>query len=104
MEASFVTLAVVDDQQRQPHSVCIVCGKIGVDRRIGHTWVGIHRHCEVKLKKLESEELHQLYEQLAAVQERCTQQEVELRGLRELQLQRHLEYCTCDCHQATETE
>jgi hypothetical protein len=91
METGWVTLKVVDHEPVEGGDLtCVVCGGWKIEREIAltelssgkSTRMGLHRRCEVKLKKLESEELHQLYEQLTAMQERCTRQEEELRDLR----------------------
>jgi len=83
MEPGWITLKVVDEKPG-PRATCCVCGEPDGDRVvvIGEVELAVHRRCEVKLKKLESEELHQLYEQVSALQERCTRQEEELRDLR----------------------
>jgi len=101
METGWITLPVNDalEPRGSPgipflcivlQTTCIVCGLEGCEREVRvrgantgrQTWCGLHRRCEAKLKKEESEELHGLYEQLAAVQEKCTEQEQEIRVLR----------------------
>ena len=95
METGWITLPVNDafepgaPARHDLQTTCIVCGLEGCEREVHvrgantgrQTWCGLHRRCEAKLKKEESEELHGLYEQLAAVQERCTEQEQEIRAL-----------------------
>jgi hypothetical protein len=89
METSWVVLPVVDHAvTAEGDLTCIGCGGWHVDREVvvrgsgRQYWMGLHRRCEARLKKLESEELHQLYDQVTSLQERCTAQEEELMVLR----------------------
>jgi len=74
-------LPAVGTAEERGASRCILCGEADPDRvarakgapkRQPH-WFCLHRRCECRLKKIEAEELHALYESLEAVRERCNQ-------------------------------